>query len=471
MVSIQGMSTFASALIVSMAQVSSLGVKIPHCRRAIKADAGSTCWFRSTTSSNAFISTNSRSRSGTFHPPCRRNHSSKVYQRKSSTIITATQLTDESRDGTTSNDDDSFHYYSSSTSSTTRDMQHVLATAERAAYQAGEIMKATFGKISISRTKVNDRDLVTESDVECQRMIKDIIRSEFPQDEFLGEEDVGVGSLASSEALKNAMENIFYKKKENEAVEMRESDGEEKQKMNSEENKLLWIVDPIDGTTNFQAGLCMFCVSIGVISLERIYKDDDANDDYEKHPVVVAGVIYNPILNELVSAVKGRGCYVNGEKLKSKTDPLPPHGSGGGGGYRLKNALINVGFPVSSDSALSASSRAVGALATKVRGLRMIASASQVMSWVAQGKLNAYISWDLNSWDVAAGMVIVEEAGGYVSNFDGTRADISSRDLIVTCSETGVESSSQQPPNSDRPMYVLNGEIRKILTEHDCLNY
>lgn len=460
------MSTFASALIVSMAQVSSLGIKIPHCHRAINAGAGT--WFRSTTSSNDFISTSNRSRSGTFHPS-RRNHSSKVYQRKSSTIITATQLTDESRDDTTSNEGDSFRYSSSSSTSSTRDMQHVLATAERAAYQAGEIMKATFGKISISRTKVNDRDLVTESDVECQRIIKDIIRSEFPQDEFLGEEDVGVGSLASSEALKNAMENVLYKKKEKEAVGLRESDGKEKQKMKSEK-KLLWIVDPIDGTTNFQAGLCMFCVSIGVISLERVYVDDGGSDGYEEYPVVVAGVIYNPILNELVSAVKGRGCYVNGQKFEMKTDPLPPHGNGGGG-YRLKNALINVGFPVSSDSALNASSRAVGALATKVRGLRMIASASQVMSWVAQGKLNAYISWDLNSWDVAAGMVIVEEAGGYVSNFDGTRADISSRDLIVTCSENGVGSSSQQPPNSDRSMYVLNGEIRKILTEHDCLNY
>jgi myo-inositol-1(or 4)-monophosphatase len=347
-------------------------------------------------------------------------------------------------------------------------MQHVLNTAEIAAYQAGEIMRATFGKISISRTKINSRDLVTESDVKCQSVIKDIIRSEFPQDGFLGEEDVSVGSLASSEALKNAMDNVLLDNKYG-----RESDEEKMQEKEEggtrSEKKLLWIVDPIDGTTNFQAGLCMFCVSIGVVSLEKVPKNKgekgDNDDDCKEYPVVVAGVIYNPILNEIVSAVRGRGCYVNGQKLEMNTDSPPTNDD-----ERLKNALINVGFPVSSDSALNASSRAVAALATKVRGIRMIASASQVMSWVAQGKLNAYISWDLNSWDVAAGMVIVEEAGGYVSNFDGSRADISSRDLIVTCSETGAESGSQQQSDNCQ-MHALNREIRDVLIINDCLKY
>jgi len=214
-----------------------------------------------------------------------------------------------------------------------------------------------------------------------------------------------------------------------------------------DKNKLLWIVDPIDGTTNFQAGLPMFCVSIGVVSLTG-----GGSDGGEDGPVVVAGVIYNPILNEMVCAVRNRGCYLNGERLKPRSNS----GSDSDDSLELNQALINVGFPVSSESTLRASSSAVAALATKVRGLRMIASASQVMSWVAQGKFSAYVSWDLNAWDVAAGMVIVEESGGFVSNFDGRRADISSRDLVVTTSSGGSG---------------LSDEILCILKENDCLQY
>lgn len=294
---------------------------------------------------------------------------------------------------------------------TSRNMQNVIRTAEEAALKAGEIMRATSGNIAVSKTKMNAADLVTESDLECQRIIKEMIQMAFPTDDFLGEEDVDPGSLASSEALTNAIVN------------------------DSDDETLLWIVDPIDGTTNFQAGLCMFCVSIGVVSIQ------------DGIPIVVGGVIYNPILDEMVSAVRGRGCYLNGRKLAIK------HAS-----TDLKQALVNVGFPVSSESTLRASSSAVAALATKVRGIRMIASASQVMSWVAQNKLNAYVSWDLNSWDVAAGMVIVEEAGGFISNFEGERADITSRDLIVSCREEGEGN-------------LINKQIYEILKENNCLEY
>ena len=136
-------------------------------------------------------------------------------------------------------------------------------------------------------------------------------------------------------------------------------------------------------------------------------------------------------LGEMTSAVRGRGCYLNNQRLnpKSKQNSKNEHPRKS----IMNQSLINVGFPVCKESTLHASSCAVSALATKVRGLRMVASASQAMAWVAQSKFQAYFSWDLNAWDVAAGMVIVEESGGLVSNFDGSEADISSRDLIITC--------------------------------------
>ena len=89
----------------------------------------------------------------------------------------------------------------------------------------------------------------------------------------------------------------------------------------------------------------------------------------------------------------------------------------------------------------------------------MIASASQTMAWVAQGKLDAYFSWDLNAWDIAAGVVIVEESGGLVSKFDGAIADISSRDLIITCCPNHGEDG------------VLRDELITVLKENDCIDY
>lgn len=309
-----------------------------------------------------------------------------------------------------------------------RDLKRVLQTIERAAYGAGEIALSTAGKIAVKSTKANARDLVTESDVECQHLIREIIQKEFPDDVFLGEEGIdlsGDSSAASSDALKDAM-----------GIAGR----------SDSKDRLLFVVDPIDGTTNFQAGLPIYAMSIGVVSLSG------------KTPEVVAGVIYNPTLGEMMSAVRGRGCYLNNVRI----DPVPrnndhkekPRST------MLSQSLVNVGFPVCKESTLLVSSRAVNALATKVRGLRMVACASQAMAWVAQSKFDSYFSWDLNAWDIAAGMVIVEESGGLVSNFDGTKADISSRDMVITCR-----------PESRREEGLLRDELIEVMRDNKCIEY
>ena len=187
----------------------------------------------------------------------------------------------------------------------------------------------------------------------------------------------------------------------------------------------------------------MFCCSIGVMSMSS----------EDKKPEVIVGVIYNPILNEMMSAIRGKGCHINGKLLQSRISE-----NDDGAGIKLRESLVNVGFPVYSKATLDVSSKAVYTLATKVRGLRMIASASQVMCWVAQGKFNAYFSWDLNAWDIAAGMLIIEESGGYLCNFDGTKADITSRDIIMTCNEGNEK-------------HELSEELRLILRENGCHEY
>lgn len=316
-----------------------------------------------------------------------------------------------------------------------RDVQHVLRTMERAAYLAGDVALSTSGSIEVRNTKANSRDLVTRSDLECQRLIQDVIMKEFPNDEFWGEEDIDDDISGSGSSIVDS--DTFI-----ESLDITDE--------SSNEDRLLFIVDPIDGTTNFQAGLPLFAISIGVVSF--------LSGSSSSKPEVMAGVIYNPALGEMTSAVRNRGCYLNNERIVST--PL-----GVGVEYRspretlLGQSLVNVGFPVCQESALRTSSRAVAALATRVRGLRMIACASQAMSWVAQSKFDSYFSWDLNAWDVAAGMVIIEEAGGLVSNFDGTRADITSRDMIMTC----------PPKRNGEEDGLLRDEILQVLRDHDCL--
>ena len=182
-------------------------------------------------------------------------------------------------------------------------------------------------------------------------------------------------------------------------------------------------------------------MSIGVISLRSLE--------------IVAGCIYNPALGEMTSAIRGRGCYWNNKRINPKpNNEQQPRTS------VLNQSLINVGFPISKESTLLVSSRAVTALASKVRGLRMVACASQAMAWVAHSSFSSYFSWDLNAWDIAAGMVIVEESGGLVSNFDGRRATISSRDMIITCA---AENSGEEG--------LLRDELIQVLTDNDCLEY
>jgi len=177
----------------------------------------------------------------------------------------------------------------------------------------------------------------------------------------------------------------------------------------------------------------LFCASIGVVDL--------------KTRSILAGVIHNPVLNETSSAIQGKGAYLNGKLLLPKTtESVIP----------LSQSMVNVGFPVVKESTLRASSKAVSALATRVRGLRMIACASQAMAWVAHDKFQVYTSWDLNAWDVAAGIVIVREAGGSVMDFDGKPAKISSRDLIIT-SPSGREE--------------LGNELRDIFKSAECMEY
>src|SRR5215211_5089542 len=152
-----------------------------------------------------------------------------------------------------------------------------------------------------------------------------------------------------------------------------------------------WIVDPLDGTTNFLHGIPHFAISIG---LERDGK-------------IVAGLIYNPANDEIFSAERGKGAFLNNQRLR-----VAARG-------RLIDALIACGLPHHGKGDLALFRREFAAIQDKVAGLRRFGAATLDLAWVAAGRFDAYWERDISAWDMAAGLLLVREAGGYVTDMDG----------------------------------------------------
>ena len=168
----------------------------------------------------------------------------------------------------------------------------------------------------------------------------------------------------------------------------------------------LWYIDPLDGTNNFAHGLPFFCISIGVYSLS-----DKA---------VIAGVVYNPFLDEMFAAVRGSGAFLNGERIHvSSLDDIGV-------------SLVATGFPY--DKAVSPDNnlREFHRILPEIQGTRRMGSAAIDLSYIACGRLDGYWEPKLKPWDMAAGSLIVEEAGGRVSRYDGSRFDPEYPEIVAS---------------------------------------
>ena len=152
----------------------------------------------------------------------------------------------------------------------------------------------------------------------------------------------------------------------------------------------MWICDPVDGTANFAAGLTLCAVTVSVV-----YKGS-----------TLIGVIYDPHQYELFSTFKGQGySSLNGEAMPNLQEYHAVES--------VTDAIINAGRPAD-PNAFATSIRGVMALNGQSRGLRMIAYSALTTAWIAAGRLNAHFGYDLNSWDLAPGALLVQEAGGLV---------------------------------------------------------
>ena len=249
------------------------------------------------------------------------------------------------------------------------------AVAINTAAKAGQWIKSKLGDINRVDTKYSSQDLVTEVDKGTEKLIRNLIMTHFPDHSILGEEGVEPGPEASAKAL---------------------------QAMSDEE--YLWIVDPIDGTTNFVHGFPFYSVSIALAHKGEI----------------IVGVVYDPSRDELFVAEKGKGAYMHGNKTTVSLDS------------KLSESLVATGFPADRDGALPINLKGTLALAPKVRNLRSGGSAALHMAYVAAGRLSGFWEIGLSAWDIAAGSLLIQESGGKVSDTAGNPYQLSVRNVLAT---------------------------------------
>jgi myo-inositol-1(or 4)-monophosphatase len=183
--------------------------------------------------------------------------------------------------------------------------------------------------------------------------------------------------------------------------------GEEGGRREGADKSHTWIVDPLDGTTNFLHGIPQFAISIAL----------------EREHTIVAGLIYNPANDEMFIAERGKGAFLNEQRIRAA------------GRKRLADAVVACGLPHIGRGDIALARRETGAMQEHVAGLRRFGAAALDLAWVAAGRLDGYWERDIQPWDMAAGLILVREAGGFVSDCDGGD-DMFAKGDIVAGNET-----------------------------------
>jgi myo-inositol-1(or 4)-monophosphatase len=164
-----------------------------------------------------------------------------------------------------------------------------------------------------------------------------------------------------------------------------------------------WIVDPLDGTTNFLHGIPQFAISIGL----------------EREGAIVAGLVFNPATEELFVAEKGKGAFLNDRRIRVA------------GRKNLADCAVACGIPHIGRGDVNLSRREIGAVQVNVAALRHYGATALDLDWVAAGRFDAYWDRALQPWDLAAGIILVREAGGYVSDCNGSEDVLGAGDVCA----------------------------------------
>lgn len=234
---------------------------------------------------------------------------------------------------------------------------------EAVAKEAGALLRERLDELHIVRYK-GEINLVTEADSLSEELIMKRIGEEFPEHDIMSEESAETANGSS----------------------------------------FRWIIDPLDGTTNYAHGYPVFCVSIAL----------------EVKGVVVLGVVYNPMLDELFTAEKGVGAFLNGRRLSvSRTDTL-------------SRSLLATGFPYDIRNTRENNINYFSAMALNAQAVRRAGSAALDLAYLAAGRFDGFWELKLMPWDTAAGGLLVEEAGGRLTEINGNPHHLRSGNLLAS---------------------------------------
>ena len=237
--------------------------------------------------------------------------------------------------------------------------------------EAGARLREFFAQ-GVETEYKGDVDLVTVADRTVEKLIRERLGAIFPEHGIYGEE-----------GTRERMEQEFR-----------------------------WYVDPLDGTTNFAHGFPQFCVSMGLEQRPSTLKPDEDG-------TLVAALIYDPLRDEIFTAERGRGALLNGKPLRVSGIP------------ELAEALVATGFPSRKRHA-SPNIHFYQEFTLRSHGVRRAGSAALDLAYVAAGRMDAFWEFNLNPWDTAAGILLVEEAGGRVTDFAGRHYRLESREILAS---------------------------------------
>ncbi len=241
------------------------------------------------------------------------------------------------------------------------------------ARDAGQIQRETYHKVKDWRTKSGRGDIVTEVDLACEKLIIERIRQQYPSDPILSEEAGALGL---------------------------------------EEDRPVWVIDPLDGTRNYMAGIPFFCVSIGLV----------------RKGVAELGVVYDPTHDEMFYARLGEGAFLNGESIRVSDECC------------LEDCIISVAW-VKRKVDHEQFTHFIDRLGRETSYFRRFGSAALAACYVACGRVHAYLQGGLNPWDMAAGVCLIQEAGGLVTDFHGAPIDLRKKKIEIVTANPELHSA------------------------------
>lgn len=232
------------------------------------------------------------------------------------------------------------------------------------AKQAGDIVREGFGKNIYIEYKSGENNLVTEIDKKSEQTIIQFVQKKYPSHSILAEEQ---GELRTN-------------------------------------SEYLWVIDPLDGTTNFAHGLPIFSVSIGL----------------QKNNKTIAGVVYDVMRNIIYSAESGGGSFANGIRINVSRR------------NEIQQAMLVTGFPYNVKENPEKAFERFEMITKNSRAVRRLGSAALDFCYVAEGVFEGFWEVHLHPWDICAGKLLVEEAGGVVTDFNGSEIDIYSKRILAS---------------------------------------